>query len=161
MPYIAIVYVSTEHQARQIQQRYAGGDAGRIVGLYEMPAKGDSECPGGNCPAARHEKMFGWGRHKDKGYIVHGNCQRRRKGFRSRIRLVLLDTFGINLLPREATPALFRNPTNYDKPDAFPPIEPSTCSKCKQTGPTPTDIVHRINCRDYAKGKTTPIARIV
>jgi len=121
MPYLAVVYVN-DRQARAITERYSGGDAGRIVGLYEFPPKSDEECPGSRCPGARHESMFGWGRHKSKGYIVHGNCQRRRKGFRGRIRLSLLDLFGINLLPREITPSIFQNPDNYDHPEAFPPL---------------------------------------
>lgn len=131
MPYLVMVYAPDDHAANQamgainLMSNY-DTQPPRVVGLYDFPARAEVECPGFTCPEQRRsgDNNFGYGRHHTGQHIVHGACQRRRKGFRRRVALALMDLFGVNLLPREITPGLFKNPTNYDRPDAFPPIEP-------------------------------------
>lgn len=38
---------------------------------------------------------------------------------------------------------------------------PAKCLKCKQSAASDKDIIHRISCTDYSRGKVMPIARIV
>lgn len=122
MPFIAVVYAPSEDAVQALMIRHRDASS-RVVGVYRFPSKTEDECPGWRCPGYRGENVFGYGRHHTHGYIVHGNCQRRRSGFRKRLKLALLDLFGRNLLPRESTPVIFRNPQGHDHPEAFPPLD--------------------------------------
>ena len=87
-------------------------DGARTVGVYAYPGKDDEVCPGfsGGC------KGQSWRRLHPEGYMVH-TCGRRQRipgGLRALIRGTLLDLLGINYLPRDATPAAFRNPPGWD-----------------------------------------------
>jgi hypothetical protein len=108
MPFIAIVYATTPEQVRAIDARYSDGDAGRIVGVYALPAAGTVPTCRGWCKAGP-----GWTRDAS-GVMVHA-CGGRHPDWRKRIRVALLDMFGINRLPRSRTPAMFQNPEGYDK----------------------------------------------
>lgn len=122
MPLISIVFTTRPDQYRRLAAVIEGGDVGTMVGTYRFPSKTEAECPGFSCPQHRGENVFGWGRHHTNQHITHGACQRRRPGFRRRLKVALMDLFGVNLLARDNTPAIFRNPTGYDHPEAFPPI---------------------------------------
>lgn len=39
--------------------------------------------------------------------------------------------------------------------------ETARCPKCRQSGPSKKEIVHRVSCTSYGEGKVQPIARIV
>jgi hypothetical protein len=127
MPFIVMVYAPDIDAAQDIMRviehhQLAQRKKTPIVGVYRFPSKNEAECPGFRCPQHRDENAFGWGRHHTGQHIVHGACQRRRKGFRARLKVALMDLFGINLLPRDVTPTIFRNPTGYDHLEAFPSI---------------------------------------
>lgn len=130
MPFLLVLYAPDRDAADNAMQKIAHLSTydqypPRVVGLYRFPSKTENECPGWRCPGFKGENVFGYGRHHTDGYIVHGACQRRPKGFRSKIKLALLGLLGINLLPRESTPAIFRNPQGHDYPEAFPPLADS------------------------------------
>lgn len=108
MPFVAMVYVTTSDQARAIRERYASGDAGRIVGIYELPIQGSAPTCSGFCKAGG-----AYTRHPRNGHMVHA-CGRRHRDWRKRIRLTLFDMFGRNRLPRDVTPALFQNPEGWN-----------------------------------------------
>lgn len=99
MSYIRVMFVPGDDP---------NGPATQEVALYELPAKGEESC-GGTCDRVKG-KLNGWGRHPEKGYIVH-QCGRPRRGRRARIRGALLDVLGVNLTPN--APALFENPRGW------------------------------------------------
>jgi len=118
MPYVVIVYAPDRATADAIVEEHAyrprpPGSVGQTVGLYRFPSSKDVECPGWRCPHTVN-KRYGYGRHPKFGHIVHGGCNKRERGFRDRLHRILLDTFGVNLLPRDTTPRVFRNPEGYD-----------------------------------------------
>lgn len=113
MPYVVVIYAGNRERAQRIVDRYSAGDAGTVAGLYRFPSSKDVECPGWRCEHVEN-KRYGYGRHPRYGHIVHGGCHRRERGFRERVHRVLMDLFGINMLPRDATPKVFRNPDGYD-----------------------------------------------
>jgi hypothetical protein len=82
----------------------------RVVGVYALPTKRDQVCRGfiGGC------RKTAWTR-DDHGRIIH-SCGGRAKNWSARLRGSLFDLLGINLLPRERTPALFQNPEGWDTP---------------------------------------------
>lgn len=114
MPYVVIVYAPDRATANHLTEAIDNNaDGARPVGLYRFPSSKDVECPGWRCPHVTN-KRYGYGRDARYAHIVHGACGRREKGFRARVSKILMDTFGINLLPRDTTPAVFRNPEGYD-----------------------------------------------
>lgn len=106
MPFLAIVYVPDHTAADRIVERYSRGGAGRIVGLYRWNRKPES-CTG--CGG----KMEAWGRHRH-GHLVCGTCNRPHRLARRRLIGAIFDYLGSNLLPRESTPIVFRNPDGWD-----------------------------------------------
>lgn len=87
-------------------------DGGRVVGVFRMPPRDEPVCTGlsGGCKGA------GWRRHA-RGYMVHA-CGLRNRDYRDQLighAGGLLDTYGINLLPRDRTPQVFRNPEGWDR----------------------------------------------
>jgi hypothetical protein len=108
MPFVALVYVTEREHVRAIVDRYSSGDAGRIVGVYTIPRAGTVSTCNGWC-----KEGPGWKR-DDSGVMVHA-CGGRPRDWRARIRISLLDTLGINRLPRSRTPAMFQNPEGYGK----------------------------------------------
>lgn len=108
MAFIVMVHATTPEHVRAIVDRYSSGDVGRVVGVYNIPAPGRVRTCSGWCKAGQ-----GWTRDAS-GVMVHA-CGGRPKDWRSRIRLSLLDTLGINRLPRSRTPAMFQNPEGYGK----------------------------------------------
>ena len=112
-----MVHVATTDQVDDIRQAVEYDvDGAKTVGVYRYPARNEAVCPGmsGGC------KEHAWTRAIPGGYLVHA-CGKRRPGIRARIRGTLLDMLGINLLPRDVTPATFQNPEGW--PDAkHPPI---------------------------------------
>jgi hypothetical protein len=109
MGFVVMIYATNELQAVRIVDRYADGDAGAVVGMYEMGRKSDATCSG-NCSRNR---TAGWSRHPKKGYMMH-SCGKRHRDWRKRIATTLMDIFGVNLLRRESTPGIFRNPNGWD-----------------------------------------------
>ena len=112
MGYLVIAHVETIDAARVMMNRLpdVGGayQGARIVGVYRMPDRDEPVCPGisGGC------KEAGWKRVR-RGYMVHA-CGLRNRGYRSKIAVSLMDWFGVNLLPRDKTPGVFRNPEGWD-----------------------------------------------
>lgn len=105
MPFLAVVYVRDAEQLEQFQEV---DHEGRVVGIYRFPKRDVKLCRGfsGGC---RHTT---WTRHR-LGHFVHA-CGLRVPDWWRRIRGTMLDMFGANLLPRDETPALFRNPDTWD-----------------------------------------------
>lgn len=108
MAFVVLIHVSTPTHVRAIVDRYSLGDAGRVVGVYALPAPGVVQTCSGWCKAGQ-----GWTRDAS-GVMVHV-CGGRPTDWRKRIRITLLDMFGINRLPRSRTPAMFQNPEGYGK----------------------------------------------
>lgn len=114
MPFLAIVYVRDADDAHTLVNELP---AGRLAGLYRMPAKDVKLCRVG----CRHE---GWSRHIPGGWMKHGCGLRNRKWWKN-LAGIFLDTFGINLLKRDDTPRLFRNPEGWDLPENLSVFGPS------------------------------------
>jgi hypothetical protein len=108
MPFVAMIYVTTPDQARQIRERYSSGDAGRIVGIYALPVAGSTPTCTGFCK----DGGSAFTRDHKNGHMVHA-CGRRHRDWRKRIRLTFFDMFGRNRLPRDVTPAMFQNPEGW------------------------------------------------
>jgi len=112
MPFLVITHVSTIEDAKTIMNATPRGVGGaRVVGVYRYPDRNELVCPGiaGGC------KGTTWRRAMPEGHMVH-TCGRRRPGVRGRIKGALMDLLGINLMPRDRTPAAFRNPEGWDRP---------------------------------------------
>jgi hypothetical protein len=116
VPYVAIVYVNDPAIARALKDEdVVNRDVGigRVVGLYRFPSSKDVECPGWRCPEVTN-KRYGYAHHLTRGYIVHGACQRRERGWRARLAASLMGLLGYNLLPRDETPRVFQNPAGHE-----------------------------------------------
>jgi hypothetical protein len=114
MGYLVIAHVKTIDAARVMMNNLpeVGGTAfedARVVGVYRMPDRDENVCPGasGGC------KATAWTRHR-RGYMVHA-CGLRQRDYRSKLAIAIMDWFGINLMPRERTPSVFRNPEGWDR----------------------------------------------
>lgn len=105
MPLLAVVYVRDADELERFQEADHGG---RVVGIYRFPKRDVKLCRGfqGGC---RHTA---WTRHR-LGHYVHA-CGLRNPQWWRQIAGTFLDKFGFNLLPRDETPALFRNPAGLD-----------------------------------------------
>lgn len=116
MPYLAVVYLSDDEKAKEYMNEES---VGRLVGLYRFPKRDVKLCRGfsGGC---RHQS---WKQHK-WGHWVHA-CGLRTPDWWKRLAMSLIQTFGINLLPRSVTPRVFQNPEQWEGPislGAFGPI---------------------------------------
>lgn len=113
MGYLVIVHVDTIDDARALRKDVQDvTDTGRVVGVFRMPPRSETVCAGlSGC------KATGWKRLFPEGHMVHA-CGYRNRDYRERLAGHaggLLDIYGINLMPREHTPALFRNPEGWDR----------------------------------------------
>lgn len=113
MGFLVIVHVNSIDDARAfVRGAQDVADTARTVGVFRMPPRDEEVCMGlSGC------KATGWKRLSPEGHMVHA-CGRRNRDYRQRLAEHaggLLDTYGINLLPREHTPALFRNPEGWDR----------------------------------------------
>lgn len=107
MPFLAVVWLRDDDEAREFLEE---DGTGRAVGLYRFP-KGDVKlCRGfsGGC------RRTTWTRHQ-WGHYVHA-CNLRSRQWWEQLTMTLIDKFGINLLPREDTPKIFRNPEQWEEP---------------------------------------------
>lgn len=111
MAFIAIIHINDDHTAARIAERYAHGDAGRIVGLYNFPSRAELRK---GCLGCGKGKLVGWGRH-GTGYMVCATCGGRNPKVRRWFTGALFDWFGANILGNDA-PALFRTPDGYSPP---------------------------------------------
>jgi hypothetical protein len=101
VPYVVVVYVTTTAQVQQLANRYIGDqDAGRTVGIYQVPPKGE------HCRCIRNSKS-GWTRSATKGYMVCAGCNKPTSMQRSGIGERLFHALGRNLF-RQA-PRLFKS----------------------------------------------------
>jgi hypothetical protein len=107
MPFIVMVYATTPDQARGIRDYYEHNANGRVVGIYPMAKARTTPTCTGFCGAGS-----AWTRHRHNGFLVHA-CGKRHRDWRRRIGRVLFDTFGINLMHRKSTPAMFQNPEGW------------------------------------------------
>lgn len=112
MPFIAIVHVTTPDQARAIRERYSSGDTGRVVGIYSFPSV-DAMAPDNTC-SGFCRAGGAWKRHPTNGHMIHV-CGKRHREWRNRLKVILMDTFGINMMKRESTPRVFQNPEGYGR----------------------------------------------
>jgi hypothetical protein len=103
MPFVVMLYAADREHADTLVMHNCY--VSRVVGMYELTDRKAPTCPGLTCRA------FGWTRHR-RGYMVHA-CGKRRRGWRGRLSVALMDVLGVNLLPRDDTPALFRNPEGW------------------------------------------------
>lgn len=110
MPFLAVVYVADDEAAQQFLET---DQPGRIVGIYRFPKRDVKLCRGftGGC------RRTTWTRHR-LGHYVHA-CGLRSPRWWKQLAGVFLDTFGMNLLEREETPKLFRNPEGYEPDSTF------------------------------------------
>lgn len=114
MGYLVVTYVDSIDAARVMTNSVpeVGGvfENARVVGVYRMPHRDEPVCPGssGGC------KAEGWTRVPRRGYMAH-SCGLRNRDYRQTLSRGLMDTFGINLLPRNKTPKIFRNPETWDR----------------------------------------------
>lgn len=113
MGYLVIVYVDDIDDAKAIVKGAQDvAETARVVGLFRMPPRDERVCAGSSgC------KESGWKRVIPDGHMVH-SCGYRNRNWRENLAGHaggLLDTYGINLLPRDRTPALFRNPEGWDR----------------------------------------------
>jgi hypothetical protein len=46
--------------------------------------------------------------------MVH-TCGLRNRNYREQLAVSIMDNFGINLMPRDRTPGVFRNPAGWDR----------------------------------------------
>lgn len=126
MPFLAVVWLKDEEEASEFITTMAD-DAdvavvGRLAGLYRFPKRDVKLCrtSSGGC---RHTT---WTRHR-LGHMVHG-CGLRNPRWWKMLSGVFLDLLGVNLLPRDETPGLFRNPEGWDAPEnasSFGPTLPT------------------------------------
>jgi len=110
MGYLVITYVETIDNARLMLNKMPEAiDDARVVGVYRMPDRDEPVCPGvsGGC------KATAWTRHP-RGYMVHA-CGLRTVNYRDHLATSIMDNFGINLMSRESTPRVFRNPEGWDR----------------------------------------------
>lgn len=111
-----MMHVKTIEEARILLNAMPNvGDpvpSARAVGVYRMPARNEPVCVGlsGGC------KMVGWRRHAT-GHMVH-LCGKRNRDYRAQLAVAIMDWFGINLMPRDRTPDVFRNPEGWDRKPA-------------------------------------------
>lgn len=108
MPFVVMIYATTPQDARNIRERYQDSDVGRAVGIYAIP-KANTEP---TCPGYCKDGGGAWTRHPHRGNIVHA-CGKRKRGWRRSIGKTLFDMFGLNLMHRDDTPAMFRNPEGW------------------------------------------------
>lgn len=114
MGYLVIMHVKTILEAKILISAVPNvGDpvpSARAVGVYRMPDRDEPVCTGlsGGC------KVVGWRRHV-RGHMVH-LCGLRNQSYREQLAVAIMDWFGINLMPRERTPKVFRNPPGWDRP---------------------------------------------
>ena len=113
MGYLVITHVKTIDAARVMMANIpdVGGafEGARVVGVYRMPDRDEPVCTGisGGC------REGGWKRTR-RGHMVHA-CGLRNQGYREKMAIAIMDWFGINLMPRERTPSVFRNPLGWDR----------------------------------------------
>lgn len=119
MGFLVIVHVDTIDDAKKLAKSRPGRsqtpvDNARVVGVFRMPSRDEPVCAGlSGC------KATGWKRMSPDGHMVHA-CGHRNRDYRQRLAGHaggLLDTYGINLLARDHTPRLFRNPVGWDRED--------------------------------------------
>lgn len=107
MPFLAVVWLADDDAASEFIEEEG---TGRIVGVYRFPKRDVKLCRSftGGC------RWQAWKRHK-LGHWVHG-CNLRVADWWKNLGMGFIDSFGINLLPREDTPKLFRNPEQWEQP---------------------------------------------
>lgn len=113
MPFLAVVYVKDAPTANRMMKNWDDtgyADQGyKIVGLFRMPLARDVETCSGFCKAGG-----AYTRHPRGAVMVHA-CGRRHRDWRRRIFGGLFDVLGLNLLPRDKTAGIFRNPEGYGR----------------------------------------------
>lgn len=112
MGFLVIVHVKDTDAINDLTQAVEGDVEGaRVVGLFRFPDRDEIVCKGlSGC------KQEGWTRAWPNGHMVHA-CGHRNRNYRQQLAGHaggFLDTYGVNLLPRDDTPPIFRNPESYD-----------------------------------------------
>lgn len=102
MPFLVVLYAADREHADMLVTH--NSYVSRPVGMYRIPTRSEPTCSG-LC------NEYGWKRALS-GRWVHA-CGRLRRGWRRTFAVALMDTLGINLLPRKKTPAMFRNPEGW------------------------------------------------
>lgn len=112
MGFLLIVHVKDSDAIHDVTQAVENDVEGaRVVGLFRFPERNEPVCRGtSGC------KQEGWTRAWPDGHMVHA-CGYRNRSFRQQLAGHaggFLDTYGLNLLPRDDTPTVFRNPESHD-----------------------------------------------
>lgn len=107
MPYLAAVWLRDDDEASEFLEE---DGTGRVVGMYRFPKRDVKLCRGFTNGCRRQA----WTRHK-LGHYVHA-CQLRIPQWWQHLAMSFIDSFGINLLPRESTPRIFQNPAQWEEP---------------------------------------------
>lgn len=108
MGYLVLVYAS-DQEAANIVRRRARTEKSKPVGIYRFPSPDDAPHP--PCTGMPHR---GWTRDQAGGFM-RCECGGRHPRWRSRFVGALLDNLGYNLMPRDKTSKLFRNPKTHGR----------------------------------------------
>jgi hypothetical protein len=110
MPYLVIVYAKNRKAAETVYNANHPDDsnARRVIAAYAFPTREEETEVHAPCAGFGHKTMA-WTRSLLGGYMTC-QCGGRHPQWRRRVSGGLLDGLGFNLLRRDKTPALFRNP---------------------------------------------------
>lgn len=105
--YVIAVHTRDPKLAQWLMSMLDENDGGRVVGLYPIPDK-----DGPTCTCLRTRKS-GWTRNFKTGWMVCDVCGHPAKHERTNIGVRMFSALGRNLMKRERTPLIFRNPEGW------------------------------------------------
>lgn len=105
--YVIALHTKDPKLAQRLLSMLADEDDARIVGLYPIP---DRDGPWCSCLRTR---KHGWSRHPKTGWMVCDVCSRPASHERTNIGTRMFTALGRNLMKRERTPLIFRNPQGW------------------------------------------------
>jgi hypothetical protein len=110
MPYLVIVYAKNRKAAEAVYNANhpEDGTTHRVVAVYAFPTRDEELSTHTPCAGFGHKTMS-WTRSLVGGFMTC-QCGGRHPQWRRRVAGGLLDHLGFNLLHRDQTPKLFRNP---------------------------------------------------
>lgn len=103
--YVIALHTTDPKEAQRILGILSEGT--RVVGLYPIPEKDGPWC---RCIRTR---KHGWTRHTKTGWMVCDQCGYPASHERTKLGLRMFTALGRNLMKRERTPLIFRNPQGW------------------------------------------------